>query len=102
MSNLMTRNELRLFKSVFKEWKRLLPYHLNTAVTGTGFYSQVYHPAFNLDAEDAIDAVDRFQRHLKEVDKGVQCLRAIFEKVRNTRLGESQLSVDYTKRYTDV
>ncbi|KAF8591301.1 hypothetical protein K439DRAFT_1327615 [Ramaria rubella] len=73
------------------DWKRLLPQHLNAPPAGARFYSQVYHPAFNLDAEDAEDAIDRFQRHVKAVDRGVQGLRGIFEKVRNARLEMSNM-----------
>ncbi|KAF8524273.1 PX-domain-containing protein [Hysterangium stoloniferum] len=68
------------------EWNRLLPQHLNAPPAGAAFYSQVYHPAFNLDAEDASEAVDRFERHLKAMDRGVQGMRSIFEKVRTARL----------------
>lgn len=51
----------------------------------------MYHPAFNLDAEDATEAVNRFERHLKAMDGSVEGVRSIFEKVRNARLGMVQL-----------
>ncbi|KAF8521008.1 hypothetical protein JB92DRAFT_2807841 [Gautieria morchelliformis] len=73
------------------EWKRLLPHHLVAPPAGGAFYSRVYHPAFNLDAEDAVETVDRFQNHVKAVDKSVQSLRGIFQKVRDTRLEMSNV-----------
>jgi len=65
-----------------------LPRHLNAPPAGGNFYAQVYHPAFNVDAEDAAETVDRFRRHVKAVGKGVQTLRGIYERVRDARLGE--------------
>jgi len=55
---------------------------------GPYFYGHVYHPAFNLDAEDASEAVKRFQRHLKAVGAGVHGLRNVFTKVREAGLGK--------------
>lgn len=54
---------------------------------GPTFYARVFHPAFNIDAEDAEDAVDRFATHTKAVGKGVQGLRNIFGRVREARTG---------------
>ena len=54
---------------------------------GPSFYARVYHPAFNIDAEDAKDAVDRFDRHIKAVGRGVQDLRSVFGRVREARVG---------------
>jgi len=48
----------------------------------------VYHPAFNLDLEDASESVERFERHIKAVGKGVQGLRGMFSCFRAARLGE--------------
>lgn len=56
---------------------------------GPAFYSQIYHPAFNLDAEDAEDAGSNFEAHLHAVGKGVQDLRVVFGRVRDARIGTS-------------
>ncbi|KAF9467849.1 hypothetical protein BDZ94DRAFT_1155100 [Collybia nuda] len=67
------------------EWKRLVPQHLAMPAAGPAFYARVFHPAFNVDAEDAEDVVDRFATHTKAVGKGVQGLRNIFGRVREAR-----------------
>ncbi|KAJ4473843.1 hypothetical protein J3R30DRAFT_3707813 [Lentinula aciculospora] len=72
------------------EWKRLAPYHLSKAPAGPSFYAQVFHPAFNLDLEDAEEAVERFATHTRAVGKGVQGLRSIFGRVRESRLEMSK------------
>ncbi|KAF9072231.1 hypothetical protein BDP27DRAFT_1320612 [Rhodocollybia butyracea] len=72
------------------EWKRLAPFHLAQAPAGPSFYAQVFHPAFNLDIEDAEEAVERFAEHTKAVGKGVQGLRAIFGRVREARIEMSK------------
>ena len=65
-----------------------MPYHLNLPPAGPQFYARVYHPAFNLDLEDASESVERFERHIKAVGKGVQGLRGMFSGFRAARLGE--------------
>ncbi|KAF8649596.1 hypothetical protein AX16_005687 [Volvariella volvacea WC 439] len=72
------------------EWKRMLPKHLAIPPAGPAFYARVFHPAFNLDAEDAEDAVERFDVHTKAVSKGVQGLRNIFGRVREARIEMSK------------
>jgi sorting nexin-9/18/33 len=54
---------------------------------GPAFYANVYHPAFNLDLEDAEDTLHCFQTHTKAVEKGIQGLRTVFGKVRESRIG---------------
>lgn len=54
---------------------------------GPSFYGHVYHPDYNLDAEEAEEAIDRFQRHLRGVGQGVQGLRGVFGKVRDANVG---------------
>lgn len=54
---------------------------------GPSFYARVYHPAFNLDLEDATDALHCFQAHTKAVGKGIQGLRTVFGRVRESRIG---------------
>ncbi|GLB42320.1 putative WASP-binding domain of Sorting nexin protein [Lyophyllum shimeji] len=72
------------------EWKRLIPQHLAMPAAGPTFYARVFHPAFNLDAEDAQEAVERFEVHTKAVGKGVQGLRNIFGRIREARLEMSK------------
>lgn len=76
-----------------KEWKRQLPYHLALPPAGPNFYANVYHPEFNLDTYEAGEAVYRFEAHLKEVDKGVQTLRAVFAQTRQARIGKLEIFV---------
>ncbi|KAJ7359160.1 hypothetical protein DFH08DRAFT_921629 [Mycena albidolilacea] len=68
------------------EWKRLVPQHLAMPAAGPAFYARVFHPDFNVDAEDAAEAVDRFDTHTRAVGKGVQGLRNIFGRVRDARV----------------
>lgn len=72
------------------EWKRLIPQHLSMPPAGPSFYAHVYHPAFNLDLEDAEEAVRRFETHTRAVGKGVQGLRNIFGRVREARIEMSK------------
>lgn len=72
------------------EWKKQLPYYLALPPKGPSFYAQVYHPAFNVDAEDAEEALDRFVGHTHAVGKGVQTLRAVFSKIREARVEMSK------------
>ncbi|KDQ50377.1 hypothetical protein JAAARDRAFT_211785 [Jaapia argillacea MUCL 33604] len=72
------------------EWKKQVPYHLALPPAGPSFYAHVFHPAFNLDAEDAAEAVERFDNHTKAIGKGVQSLRNIFGQVRESRIEMSK------------
>ncbi|KAI0918426.1 hypothetical protein AcV5_002420 [Taiwanofungus camphoratus] len=72
------------------EWKKQLPHYLSLPAKGPSFYANVYHPAFNLDADDAAEAVDRFMTHTRAVGKGVQGLRNIFGKIREARVEMSK------------
>jgi sorting nexin-9/18/33 len=80
-----------LIVSVLQEWKRLVPKHLGLPPAGPSFYARVFHPAFNLDADDAASTVDCFETHTRAVGKGVQGLRNIFGQVRQARIGEPPL-----------
>lgn len=71
-----------------KEWKRLIPSHLSLPPAGPSFYAHVFHPAFNLDLEDAEEAITKFSTHTRAVGKGVQGLRNIFGRVREARIGQ--------------
>ncbi|KAI0641330.1 hypothetical protein C8Q79DRAFT_1077719 [Trametes meyenii] len=72
------------------EWKKQLPYYLSLPPKGPSFYANVYHPAFNVDADEASEAIDRFVNHTRAVGKGVQSLRNIFGKVREARVEMSK------------
>ncbi|KAF8960308.1 hypothetical protein BDZ97DRAFT_1665982 [Flammula alnicola] len=72
------------------EWARLLPQHLSAPAAGPAFYARVYHPAFNVDLEDAEDAIDSFRTHARAVGKGVQGLRSVFGRVREARIEMSK------------
>jgi sorting nexin-9/18/33 len=55
---------------------------------GPQFYARVFHPAFNLDVDEASESVERFNRHVKAVGKGVQGLRGMFGNLRQARVGK--------------
>ncbi|KZV66474.1 hypothetical protein PENSPDRAFT_701163 [Peniophora sp. CONT] len=67
------------------EWKRQLPRHLALPPAGPTFYANVFHPEFNVDADEAGDVVYRFEAHMKTVGKGVQGLRGVFGQTRQAR-----------------
>ena len=71
-----------------KEFRRMVPRHLSLPPAGSSFYAQVFHPAFNLDTEEATGVVEKFDTHTKAVGKGVQGLRNVFGQVREARIGE--------------
>jgi len=65
----------------------------------------VFHPAFNVDVEDATQTVDRFDSHTRAVGKGVQGLRNIFGQVREARVGEpfsASIFPSYTYNICDI
>ncbi|KIM27719.1 hypothetical protein M408DRAFT_163569, partial [Serendipita vermifera MAFF 305830] len=68
------------------EWRKKLPHHLSLPPAGPQFYAHVFHPAFNLDVDEATESVERFNRHLKAVGKGVQGLRGMFSSLRHARM----------------
>ncbi|EJF59294.1 hypothetical protein BD309DRAFT_1031315 [Dichomitus squalens] len=72
------------------EWKKQLPYYLSLPPKGPSFFANVYHPAFNVDADEASETIDRFVNHTRAVGKGVQGLRNIFGKVREARVEMSK------------
>ncbi|KAL0959925.1 hypothetical protein HGRIS_011590 [Hohenbuehelia grisea] len=80
------------------EWKRLTPHFLTLPAAGSSFYARVYHPAFNLDAEDAAEAVERFERHTRAVGKGVQALRNTFGQIREARVADGIIEMSKADR----
>ncbi|KAG2154261.1 uncharacterized protein EDB93DRAFT_1248458 [Suillus bovinus] len=72
------------------EWKRLMPQLLSMPAAGPSFFAHVFHPAFNIDVDDATEVIDRFGRHTLAVGKGMQSLRNIFGRIREVRLEMSK------------
>ncbi|KAG6850131.1 hypothetical protein H0H93_000753 [Arthromyces matolae] len=72
------------------DWDRLIRQHLSIPAAGSAFYGRIFHPAFNVDSEDALETVERFDGHTKAVEKGVQGLRNVFERVREARIEMSK------------
>ncbi|EKM76773.1 hypothetical protein AGABI1DRAFT_78208 [Agaricus bisporus var. burnettii JB137-S8] len=68
------------------EWRKLLPQYTNISKSRFPFYSEIYHPAFNIDFEDASIASSTFSTHIRAVSRSVQGLRSMFTKVRESRL----------------
>lgn len=52
-------------------------------------FRSIYHPAFNLDLEDASDVIERFENHVGAVGRGVQGLRELWGRVREAERGVS-------------
>ncbi|KAF9568707.1 hypothetical protein CPC08DRAFT_679040 [Agrocybe pediades] len=73
-----------------KEWSRLWPQFISAPAAGASFYARIYHPAFNVDVEEAEDAVKSFQAHTRAVGKGVQGLRSVFGRIREARVEMSK------------
>ncbi len=71
----------------FQEWSRLSAQHIAVPSAGPSFFGRTYHPAFNVDLEDAQDAVNSFQTHARAIGKGVQGIRSVFGKLREARIG---------------
>lgn len=69
-----------------QEWRKLLPQYTNISKSRFPFYSEIYHPAFNIDFEDASIASSTFSTHISAVSRSVQGLRSMFTKVRESRL----------------
>lgn len=70
-----------------QEWSRLSAQHITFPSAGPSFFGRTYHPAFNVDPEDAQDAVNAFQAHARAIGKGVQGMRSVFGKLREARIG---------------
>jgi sorting nexin-9/18/33 len=65
-----------------------MPQLLSMPAAGPSFFANVFHPAFNVDVDDATEVIDRFSCHTLAVGKGTQSLRNIFGRIREVRLGE--------------
>ncbi|KAJ3561821.1 hypothetical protein NP233_g9963 [Leucocoprinus birnbaumii] len=69
----------------------LLPRYKALSAVGPGFDSKVYHPAFNLDVDDAKEAGEGFSAHVKSIKRSVQGLRGVFGKAREARVEMAKL-----------
>ncbi|KAG8689451.1 hypothetical protein FRC08_010942 [Ceratobasidium sp. 394] len=52
---------------------------------GPLFYAHVFHPEFNLDADDCLEVVNRFERHVRQVDARIDGLRTVMGQFREAR-----------------
>ncbi|KAG1852653.1 hypothetical protein C8R48DRAFT_676150 [Suillus tomentosus] len=72
------------------DWKRLMPQLLSMPAAGPSFFAHVFHPAFNVDVEDATEVIDRFSRHtLAKTSDGLQIVADLYDdhtKARRTQL----------------
>lgn len=64
----------------------LLP-EIVTPLTRSRPRRSIFHPSFNIDLEDAQDAIDRFEHHVVAADRGTQSLRDTFAKMREGEKG---------------
>lgn len=64
-----------------------MPQFLSMPAAGPSFFAHVFHPAFNVDSQDASDVIGKFDNHVRAVGKSVQGLRNIFNRVREARMG---------------
>lgn len=67
-----------------------MPIHLSLPPAGPSFFARVFHPAFNVDVEEAEQVAERFQSHIYTVGRSVQALRNLFGHTRQARIGELQ------------
>ncbi|KAG2059654.1 hypothetical protein BDR06DRAFT_979790 [Suillus hirtellus] len=72
------------------DWKRIMPQLLSMPAAGPSFFAHVFHPAFNVDLDDATEVIDRFSRHTLAVGKSTQSLRNVFGRIREVRLEMSK------------
>jgi len=80
------------------DWNELMPRYLSTLPSGSSFFARVFHPAFNIDVDEASETVDRFESHIKNVGRGVQGLRNMFGRYRETRqvISQSERLLSYS------
>lgn len=71
-----------------KEWTRVSSQHLTVPSAGPSFFGRIFHPAFNVDLDDAEDTINTFETHARAVGKSVQSLRSVFGKAREARIGK--------------
>ncbi|KAG6826448.1 hypothetical protein H0H92_015758 [Tricholoma furcatifolium] len=72
------------------EWDRMTPQFLAIPAEKPSFYTRVFHPAFNVDVDEAQETIERFESHTKAVGKGVDGLRTVYGRVREARIEMSK------------
>ncbi|KAF8331298.1 uncharacterized protein EI90DRAFT_3057450, partial [Cantharellus anzutake] len=73
-----------------EEWNTQLPRYLaGPPAAGPSFFSRVFYPNFNVDAEDAERLVNRFEKHTKLAAKGIDNIRTTFSRLRERGLETS-------------
>ncbi|EKM57596.1 uncharacterized protein PHACADRAFT_115831 [Phanerochaete carnosa HHB-10118-sp] len=72
------------------EWKRQYPQYLSYPPAGPSFFAHVFHPAFNVDSDEAVEVADKFDVHTRAVGSGVQGVRNIYGKIRQASVEMSQ------------
>lgn len=73
-----------------------MPQFLSMRPAGPSFFAHVFHPAFNIDIQDASHTIEKFNNHVRAVGKGVQGLRNTFNRVREARIGRYSHWFEYT------
>ena len=77
--------------NITQEWTKQYPQYLSLPPAGPSFYANVYHPAFNVDADEANETIDKFVTHTKAVGRGVQGLRNVYGSIRQAGVGQSNI-----------
>ncbi|KAL7413741.1 hypothetical protein BDY24DRAFT_387978 [Mrakia frigida] len=74
-----------------EEWDQMYPTFSEDPHVGPHFYANIFHPAYNLDLEDASSSISRFSTHINAVGRSVQRLREVVSK---TREGEREQALN--------
>ncbi|KAK4689866.1 sorting nexin-9/18/33, partial [Tremellales sp. Uapishka_1] len=65
-----------------EEWKSRSAELMKDSSTPSTFFSQIYHPEFNVDLEDSSTTIERFEKHLQALDISITSLRTLWPSVR--------------------
>ncbi|KAK9766271.1 hypothetical protein K7432_004763 [Basidiobolus ranarum] len=60
------------------EWKHMDKKFSADQMVGAAFYQHVYHPEFNVEEDGDVESVERFQHHIKAMDRYVPMLQENF------------------------
>ncbi|ORX89579.1 hypothetical protein K493DRAFT_318594 [Basidiobolus meristosporus CBS 931.73] len=61
-----------------QEWKYMDEKFSADPIVGAAFYQHVYHPEFNVEEDGDAENVERFQQHIKSMDRYVPMLQESF------------------------
>ncbi|KAI0078645.1 PX-domain-containing protein [Panus rudis PR-1116 ss-1] len=82
------------------EWRTQYPTYLSppSLLPPSTFYTNVYHPAYNVDADEASSTLEKFVAHTKAVGRAVQEWRGVMGAVRGVGLemSKAQRLLSYT------